>query len=78
MINFLSSTEKQLKWEADGLPLDQTALKNAVLIDQVDFIFVYTVTYISKFIVCYLLLLYLKHVCLYMFLLHPKFVQSII
>ncbi|XP_038213294.1 cytoplasmic dynein 2 heavy chain 1 [Zerene cesonia] len=35
VINFLSSTEKQLKWEADGLPLDQTALKNAVLVDQV-------------------------------------------
>uniref|UniRef100_A0A2A4JRE1 Dynein heavy chain, cytoplasmic n=1 Tax=Heliothis virescens TaxID=7102 RepID=A0A2A4JRE1_HELVI len=34
IINFLSSTEKQLKWEADGLPSDTTAIKNAVLIDQ--------------------------------------------
>ncbi|CAD0198891.1 unnamed protein product [Chrysodeixis includens] len=34
IINFLSSTEKQLKWEADGLPSDSSAIKNAVLIDQ--------------------------------------------
>ncbi|XP_022829187.1 cytoplasmic dynein 2 heavy chain 1 [Spodoptera litura] len=34
IINFLSSTEKQLKWEADGLPSDTTAVKNGVLIDQ--------------------------------------------
>lgn len=35
VINFLSSTEKQLKWDADGLPSDQSAVKNAVLINQV-------------------------------------------
>ncbi|XP_045525458.1 cytoplasmic dynein 2 heavy chain 1 [Pieris brassicae] len=35
VISFLSSPEKQVKWEADGLPLDQSALKNAVLIDQI-------------------------------------------
>ncbi|XP_013145919.1 PREDICTED: cytoplasmic dynein 2 heavy chain 1-like, partial [Papilio polytes] len=34
VINFLASAEKQLRWEALGLPVDQTALKNAVLIDQ--------------------------------------------
>ncbi|CAB3224979.1 unnamed protein product [Arctia plantaginis] len=34
IINFLSTTEKQLKWEADGLPSDSSAIKNAVLIDQ--------------------------------------------
>ncbi|XP_075972807.1 dynein cytoplasmic heavy chain beethoven [Anticarsia gemmatalis] len=34
IINFLSTTEKQLKWEADGLPSDTSAIKNAVLIDQ--------------------------------------------
>ncbi|XP_013174903.1 PREDICTED: cytoplasmic dynein 2 heavy chain 1-like [Papilio xuthus] len=36
VINFLVSTEKQLRWEAEGLPIDQSALKNAVLIDQVN------------------------------------------
>lgn len=36
VINFLSTTEKQLKWDADGLPSDQSAVKNAVLIDQVN------------------------------------------
>nr|XP_037870708.1 cytoplasmic dynein 2 heavy chain 1 isoform X3 [Bombyx mori] len=35
VINFLSTTEKQLKWDADGLPADSSAVKNAVLIDQV-------------------------------------------
>ncbi|KAJ2950704.1 hypothetical protein O0L34_g8964 [Tuta absoluta] len=35
VINFLSTTEKQLKWDADGLPLDKTAIKNAILIDQI-------------------------------------------
>ena len=35
IINFLSSPEKQLKWEADGLPSDTSAVKNGVLIDQV-------------------------------------------
>ncbi|CAF4954820.1 unnamed protein product [Pieris macdunnoughi] len=35
VVSFLSSPEKQVKWEADGLPLDQSALKNAVLIDQI-------------------------------------------
>lgn len=35
IINFLSSTEKQLKWESEGLSVDESALKNAVLIDQV-------------------------------------------
>lgn len=35
VINFLSTTEKQLKWDADGLPLDNSAIKNAILIDQV-------------------------------------------
>ncbi|CAH2091876.1 unnamed protein product [Euphydryas editha] len=34
VINFLSTPEKQLKWEADGLPLDQSAFKNALFIDQ--------------------------------------------
>ncbi|XP_072941902.1 cytoplasmic dynein 2 heavy chain 1 [Epargyreus clarus] len=34
IINFLSSTEKQLKWESEGLSVDESALKNAVLIDQ--------------------------------------------
>lgn len=38
VLNFLSTTEKQLKWEADGLPSDESALKNAVLIDQVNII----------------------------------------
>ncbi|KAM3968298.1 LOW QUALITY PROTEIN: dynein cytoplasmic heavy chain beethoven [Aphomia sociella] len=33
--NFLSTTDKQLKWEADGLPSDMSAIKNAILIDQV-------------------------------------------
>ncbi|XP_063374788.1 cytoplasmic dynein 2 heavy chain 1 isoform X3 [Cydia amplana] len=33
-INFLASTEKQLKWDADGLPSDTSAVKNAVIIDQ--------------------------------------------
>lgn len=36
-INFLASTEKQLKWDADGLPSDKSAVKNAVIIDQVFF-----------------------------------------
>lgn len=36
VINFLSTTEKQLKWEADGLSTDLSAVKNAVLIDQVN------------------------------------------
>lgn len=35
VINFLSTVEKQLKWEADGLSSDQSAIKNAVFIDQV-------------------------------------------
>lgn len=35
IINFLSTTEKQLKWDADGLPLDKSAIKNAIMIDQV-------------------------------------------
>ncbi|XP_028177728.1 cytoplasmic dynein 2 heavy chain 1-like isoform X2 [Ostrinia furnacalis] len=35
VLNFLSTPEKQLKWEADGLPSDSSAIKNAVLIDQV-------------------------------------------
>lgn len=35
IINFLTTPEKLLKWEADGLPLDQSAIKNAVFIDQV-------------------------------------------
>ncbi|CAH2063387.1 unnamed protein product, partial [Iphiclides podalirius] len=34
VINFLATPEKQLKWEAEGLPMDQTAVKNAVLIEQ--------------------------------------------
>ncbi|XP_068628065.1 cytoplasmic dynein 2 heavy chain 1 [Battus philenor] len=34
VINFLASSEKQLKWESEGLPMDRTAIKNAVLIDQ--------------------------------------------
>ncbi|KAL0883823.1 hypothetical protein ABMA27_015910 [Loxostege sticticalis] len=34
VLNFLSTPEKQLKWEADGLPSDTSAIKNAVLIDQ--------------------------------------------
>ncbi|XP_034825556.2 cytoplasmic dynein 2 heavy chain 1 [Maniola hyperantus] len=34
VINFLSTAEKQLKWEADGLSQDQSAIKNAVFIDQ--------------------------------------------
>lgn len=34
IINFLSTTEKQLKWQADGLPSDTSAIKNAVLLDQ--------------------------------------------
>ncbi|XP_052738057.1 cytoplasmic dynein 2 heavy chain 1 isoform X2 [Bicyclus anynana] len=34
VINFLSSAENQLKWEADGLSQDQSAIKNAVYIDQ--------------------------------------------
>ncbi|KAJ8726931.1 hypothetical protein PYW08_015328 [Mythimna loreyi] len=34
IINFLSSTEKQLKWEADGLPSDTSAIKNGVMVDQ--------------------------------------------
>ncbi|XP_050362992.1 cytoplasmic dynein 2 heavy chain 1 [Nymphalis io] len=34
LINFLSTPESQLKWEANGLPLDQSAFKNAVYIDQ--------------------------------------------
>ncbi|XP_052751641.1 cytoplasmic dynein 2 heavy chain 1 isoform X2 [Galleria mellonella] len=33
--NFLSTTEKQLKWEAEGLPSDMSAVKNAILIDQI-------------------------------------------
>ncbi|KAG7305419.1 hypothetical protein JYU34_009490 [Plutella xylostella] len=35
VINFLSTTEKQLKWDADGLSSDRSAMKNAVLIDQI-------------------------------------------
>lgn len=35
VINFLSTAEKQLKWEADGLSSDQSAIKNAVFIDHV-------------------------------------------
>ncbi|XP_053600523.1 cytoplasmic dynein 2 heavy chain 1 [Plodia interpunctella] len=34
VINFLSTVEMQLKWEADGLPADETAIKNAVVITQ--------------------------------------------
>ncbi|KAJ8724956.1 hypothetical protein PYW07_015914 [Mythimna separata] len=34
IINFLSSTERQLKWEADGLPSDTSAIKNGVMVDQ--------------------------------------------
>ncbi|CAG5009427.1 unnamed protein product [Parnassius apollo] len=34
VINFLSTPEKQLKWETEGLPMDQTAVKNAVIIEQ--------------------------------------------
>nr|XP_026491806.1 cytoplasmic dynein 2 heavy chain 1 [Vanessa tameamea] len=34
LINFLSTPEKQLKWEANGLPLDQSAFKNAVFVEQ--------------------------------------------
>lgn len=40
VLNFLSTPEKQLKWEADGLPSDTSAIKNAVLIDQVNIDFV--------------------------------------
>lgn len=35
VINFLATTDRQLKWNADGLPQDNSALKNAVIIDQV-------------------------------------------
>ncbi|XP_037297407.1 LOW QUALITY PROTEIN: cytoplasmic dynein 2 heavy chain 1 [Manduca sexta] len=34
VINFLSTTEKQLKWDADGLSSDTSAIKNAIFIDQ--------------------------------------------